>query len=284
MRNNEERFGVQQHQHVDLPPQFTQQNTQQSVGPQLSFVAPTELVDLPSKGKFYPLGHPLKDKTSIEVKQMTAKEEDILTNRSFLKKGVALERLLDSIIIDKSIKAEDLLICDRNAILVSARIAGYGPEYITQIVCPSCEKKVKNKFDLQERFDEVAEEKEFPVELNENGIFKLTLPTTKWVVECRALTGADEKKLVTYLTNKTKEEFTLIDQLKMLIVSIQQVTDKNVLQQAMEVMPAADSKFLRKTYDSIIPNLNLKNTFVCKECEHEEVLEVPLTADFFWPK
>lgn len=283
MRNNEERLGAQIHQQSVIPPQqIFQQN---SAGPQLSFVALTEFVDLPSKGKFYPEGHPLKGKETIEIKQMTAKEEDILTNRSFLKKAIALEKLLESLVVDRSINTSELLICDRNAILVAARITAYGNTYTTQITCPSCEKKIKNSFDLFEKVEDWKEAEEAsPIEVDGNGIFKITLPATKWVVECRALTGTDEKKLLGAITNKTKEEFTLIDQLKMLIVSVQGVQDKAIVSQAIEVMPAADSKYLRKHYDAAIPSLNLRNTFVCKECDHEEVMEVPLTADFFWPK
>lgn len=284
MRNNEERLGVQQHQQSELPPQFLQQSQNPVAQPQLSFVAPTEFVDLPSKGKFYPEGHPLKNKSTLEIKQMTAKEEDVLTNRSFLKKGVALEKLLESIILDRSVNPQDLLICDRNAVFVAARISGYGAEYVTQIQCPSCEKKAKNKFNLLEKAEEWVEETAASVEVSPAGTFKLVLPSTKWVVECRALTGADEKRLLGVLTSKSKEDFTLMDQLKMLVVSIQGVTDRAVVQQALEVMPAADSKYLRKEYDKAIPSLNLKNNFNCKECDHEEVLEVPLTADFFWPK
>jgi len=283
MRNNEDRLGVQQLQQSAIPPpqQFIQQQAQQSQG-QLSFIAPTEFVDLPSKGKLYPIGHPLKDKDTVEIKQMTAREEDILTNRSLLKKGVALEKLLESLIIDKTIKHEDMLICDKNAIYLAARISGYGAEYTTQVVCPSCEKKVRSSFDLQEKLDLFVEES--VAEISENGTFKITLPNTKWVVECRALNGSDEKRMLSAATNKIKEEMSLMDQLRMMVVSIQGVTDKNVIGQALEAMPAIDSKFLRKEYDKTVPALNLKHTFNCKECSHEEVMEVPLTADFFWPK
>jgi hypothetical protein len=282
MRNNEDRLGVQQlQQTASPPPQLIQQQAQQAQG-QLSFIAPTEFVDLPSKGKLYPIGHPLKDKDMVEIKQMTAREEDILTNRSLLKKGVALDKLLESLLIDKTVKHEELLICDKNAVYLAARISGYGPEYTTQVVCPSCEKKVRSSFDLQEKLDLFVEES--LAEISENGTFKISLPSTKWVVECRALNGMDEKRILSSVTNKTKEEMSLMDQLKMMVVSIQGVTDKSVIAQALEAMPAIDSKFLRKEYDKIVPALNLKHTFNCRECGHEEVMEVPLTADFFWPK
>lgn len=278
MRNNEERISANKLRQDQGPPPMPDQNMASF---NLNFITPTELVDLPSKGKFYKSDHPLKNKSSVEIKQMTAKEEDILTNRSFLKKGIALEKLLESIIVDKSINPQDLLVADRNAIFVAARISGYGDSYSTHVVCPSCDKKVKNTFSLTEK---AAEWEENNVEVDDEGCFTVTLPLSKWNVKCRALTGLDEKKLISATVNKTSEDFTLIDQLKMLIVSIQEVDDRSLIEKAIELMPALDSKFLRKSYEKIIPGLNLTDDFSCSSCGHEEVMEVPLTADFFWPK
>ena len=135
MSRNSDRLGAQSVQSSAPPPQITQNN---DANP-FSFVVPTEFVELPSKGKYYPEHHPLHNQETIELKHMTAKEEDILTSRALLKKGVALDRLLDSIIIDKRIKGENLFVGDRNAILLAARISGYGSDYSTKITCPSCE-------------------------------------------------------------------------------------------------------------------------------------------------
>lgn len=280
MRNNEERIGTQKNIHQPEPILNNQQNQQLN----LNFISPTEIVDLPSQGMFYPEDHPLKQKTSIEIKQMTAKEEDILTNRSLLKKGVALERLLESLVVDKSINPLDLLTCDRNAIFLSARISAYGRSYSTQVVCPACEKKSKYSFDLLEKIEIDEEQKnKMQVSVDSNGLFKIELPSTKWVVECRSLNGHDEKKLLN-ANQQSKDQFTLLEQLKLFVVSIQGATDPAILKQALENLPANDSRFLRKQYDSIVPSLQLEGTFVCKDCDYEEVLEVPLTAEFFWPK
>jgi hypothetical protein len=113
-----------------------------------SFVAPTEFVELPSEGKFYASDHPLYNQKTIEIKQMTAKEEDILSSMTLIKNGVALERLLESVIIDKSIKPETLLLGDRNAIIIAARVSGYGMEYRTEIRCPNCQTDQKFGFNL----------------------------------------------------------------------------------------------------------------------------------------
>ena len=92
----------------------------------MAFVAPTEFAQLPSLGQYYPKNHPLHNVESIEIKFMTAKEEDILTSKSLLKKGLTINRLLASVIVDKSINPDDLLVGDRNALLVATRISGYG--------------------------------------------------------------------------------------------------------------------------------------------------------------
>ena len=104
---------------------------------QLNFVLPTEFVELPSKGKFYKEGHPLRNQQTVEIKQMTAKEEDILTSQSLLKQGVAIDRFIQSILV-QDIDVDSLLVGDKNAILIAARMSGYGDTYETGVTCPAC--------------------------------------------------------------------------------------------------------------------------------------------------
>jgi hypothetical protein len=138
MRNNEDRLG---------PPVMedtSAASVQQPTVPQtagLQFVSPTEFVDLPSGGKFYPEGHPLHGKDTLEIKFMTAKEEDILTSKSLLKKGVAIDRMLQNLIVDNNVKLDYLLSGDKNAILIVSRISGYGSEYAVRLSCPACSQK-----------------------------------------------------------------------------------------------------------------------------------------------
>jgi hypothetical protein len=91
------------------------------------FKLPTETVELPSKGLLYPEDSELA-KGIVEIKYMTAKEEDILTNQSYIKNGTVLDKLMKSLIVSK-INYDDLLIGDKNAIMVASRILGYGAEY-----------------------------------------------------------------------------------------------------------------------------------------------------------
>lgn len=268
MRNNEERL-------LGIKKPEDNSSVQQSF---LSYVIPTEYVDLPSKGKLYPVGHPLRDKTSIEIKQMTAKEEDILTSESYIKKGIALEKLLEAIIIDKNIRSETLATVDRAAIFLATRILAYGPEYNSATVCPSCSKQEKHIYDLSNSPSvEYFKNEDM---LTENGTFFIDLPITKWKVECRSLFGRDE---INNSSNKNKNESLVSDQLSMIIVSIEGATERSVLLKALDLMPAKDSKFLREEYRKHMPNVKFSLELNC-ECGYTGEVEVPLTLEFFWPK
>ena len=276
IKNEMDRSGARD-SHQDAPPQKSL----------LDFVSPTDFVELPSKGTFYPEGHPLHNKEVIEIKYMTAKEEDILTSETLLRKGLAIERFLESIILDKQIHPQSLLIGDRNAILIAARISGYGAQYETKMQCPACDAQNEITFDISkpEIYHPNAEGLE-TIKKNEAGNFVFNLPVSKFEVECRLLTGKDEQYLVELKQNKKKkrlQDSTVTDQFKMMILSIQEVTDRDVINKFIDVMPAADARFLRKAYATATPNVKLKDEFSCTSCGHTQELEVPFGADFFWP-
>lgn len=292
MRNNEERLGapMQRQDASPAPQQLAPQLQQTMQSPNLSatplnFVTPTEFVPLPSKGKFYPQHHPLHGKDVIEIKQMTAKEEDILTSRSLLKKGVALDRLIQSLVVDSNINTDSLTIEDRSAIIIAARISAYGADYATSVSCPECGEKNKTSFNLLEKLEPVEEEESTDILINDNGTFSVILPSTKWVVVCRVLNGYDEKNLAKSADKKKEgSDALLLEQLKATIVSIQQVEQRDMVEKALTVLPAADSRFLRKAYSQVVKGVDMRHTFSCKSCDNSTELEVPLTADFFWFK
>lgn len=280
MRNNESRFGF-----GGVGPQSDSDPPIPSKENGLSFITTTEMIDLPTKGRFYPVNHPLHGKTAIEIKHMTAKEEDILSSRSLIEKGVALDKLIQSLIVDKTIPTDSLAMSDRNAILIAARISGYGPEYKIKFTCPSCGVQAQHTFDLMETAQEANAEEENPVELDENCHFTLELPKTKWSVKCRILDGSDEKKIIqNTLMGKKGKEITTTEQLKMIVVGINNVYERSLLEKAVEAMPVVDSKFLRNEYEKVSKNVSLRGQYNCKSCDYEEVVEVPLTQEFFWFK
>jgi len=282
-RNRERSGGVQQH-NTSPPPQAMQNQGGES---DFSFVIPTEFVELPSGGRFYPEGHPLYGEASIEIKQMTAKEEDILTSRSLLKKGVALDRLIKSLIVDRNIDPNTLLVGDRNAILIAARISGYGFAYETKVTCPACGEAQDYAFSLNDAnvYDGGLLLPEMAVS-NEDGTFTTTLPRTKLDITFRLLNGADEKNLLLQMESDRKSrkaETTVTSQLKQIIVAVNGTDDQQAINYLVTNMPSMDTRHLRLAYKTATPNIDLTQDFSCNECDYDQAMEVPLTADFFWP-
>lgn len=279
-RNNEDRLGIKDE--GQTPPILTASD---STSP-LQFVAPTEFVDLPTQGKFYPEGHPLHNKETVEIRYMTAKDEDILTSKTLLKKGVAVDRMLANILVDKNIKIEDLFVGDKNAIIIAARISGYGPEYKTNVTCPSCGATAENEFDLNDILEKGTAEPYNDIQIEADGTFNITLPKTKVVAQCRLVSGKDEKRLEAVAAKRKKHglpENTLTELVKTLVVSLNGETERKVVEGFVDQMPALDSKFLRAAYNRVVPNVDMKHVYGCESCGVETSLDMPFSVSFFWP-
>lgn len=275
MRNNEERLGT------PIPQIDTTAETANS-DKTFNFVVPTEFVDLPSKGRFYPADHPWHNKDSIEIKFMTAREEDILTSKSLLKKGIAIDRFIQSVLVEP-VSVDSILVGDKNAIVVAARISGYGAEYNTTVSCPLCGEKSHYTFDLNTSKVDFALEQKYL----DSGHFIIHLPKINADIECRLLTGADEKRLVQQVELRKKAnlpESVSSDQFRLFIEAVNGSKDQKHINSLVDVLPASDARFLRSEYVKYMPNIDLTQKFVCSHCESEADIEVPLTADFFWPK
>jgi len=256
----------------------------------LSFAVPTEHVELPSQGRYYPEDHPLYNKETVEIKFMTAKEEDILTSPSLVKKGLAIDRLLKSIIVEKNIDPNSLLVGDRNAILVASRVTGYGAEYPIKATCPSCTATTEWTVDLG-TLDSIEggtdNAQGYDVVENSNGTFDITLPKTGVIATVRLMKGKDEKELGAKLQKRKKHklhEANLTEQLNHMIIAVNGSESLNDIRNFINVIPAFDSRYLRNAYTNVVPNVEMKQYFECEECSYEGQLEVPLTAEFFWPK
>ena len=154
---------------------------------------PTEIIDLPSKGKLYPADSPLSS-GRVEMKYMTAKEEDILTSSNLIQKGIVIDTLLRALIISngegKSVNYGDLCIGDKNAIMVAARVLGYGADYPVEMSCPACQNKQKSSIDLASLENKVIDESL----LADGPIFDFHLPASKRDITFKILTHNDEKK------------------------------------------------------------------------------------------
>ena len=267
---------------ADSPAPHVAQNEQL-----LSFTRPTEFVDLPSKGLLYPEGHPLHGVDTLEIKFMTAKEEDILTSKTLIKKGIVIDRLIQSVLVDQNINVDDLLLGDKNAIILATRVTGYGPIYDTGLTCPNCGANFEHSFNLESVQPNSHEDLEDLDVTQENGIFFFDLPISKVNVGVRPLTSGDEKRMEQMSAKKAKlklPETNLTDLLKEIIVVAAGSTDGGLISKFIDVMPAADSRLIREKYKKIIPNIDLTQEATCTKCNAESEVEVPFGADFFFPR
>ncbi len=279
-RNNLERTKAPA---ADSPALTTQTNPADDL---FSFVTPTEFVDLPSQGKFYAEDHPLHGVESIEIRHMTAKEEDILTSETLLRKGVAIDRLLQSVVVDKDLQIDDLLVGDKNALLVATRITGFGPDYAVTLTCPSCASPNETEIDLTSLACAASETPD-AAQLTGDGTYKVTLPSTEITVELKLLTSGDERKILQSAEKRKKlklPENNSTTLLNALIVSANDVTDRAMIAKLVGLLPLRDAQFARATYEAIKPDLDMGFPFTCESCNHTTRMEMPLTAEFFWPK
>jgi hypothetical protein len=237
---------------------------------------PTETVTLPSKGLLYSKDSPLA-KGEIEMKYMTAREEDILTNINYLRNGTVIDKLLQSLIVTK-INYNDLLIGDKNAILVAARILGYGKDYVVQ----SEGKEVT--VDLTKLKD-----KEVDYSLFESGVneFTFTLPKSGNVVTFKFLTHGDEQKIEAEIKGlqkiKPDSASDVTTRLKHMILSVNGKRDQKDIRDFVDnYLLAPDSRALRQYYSKITPDINLKYK---PEDENYigEGIDIPISPNFFWP-
>ena len=237
---------------------------------------PTEVVDLPSKGLLYPKDSPLSS-GKIEIKYMTAREEDILTSANLIKQGVVVEKLLESLIVDKSIKVDDLLIGDKNAILIASRVLAYGKEYEVEI------EGQKVVVDLTKLKDKVLDESIISDGVNE---FEFELPATKRKLTFRLLTSGDEKTIDEEVKGYEKLHgigYELTTRLKQQIVSVDGDTKRASINSFIDnEFLSRDSIAFRAHVASIMPDVDMTSTFTDADGNEKE-FTVPMTVTFLWP-
>lgn len=240
---------------------------------------PTETVDLPSRGIFYPEDSPLRSGT-IDLHYMTAKHEDILTSPNLIQKGIVLDKLIDALIATKGVKTSDLLIGDLNAVMVSARILGYGKDYEVSMECPGCGNMVEQMVNLSElSTTNIPEDNQTPD-------FTIILPISKAEVVVKLLTRGDEltidKELKALKKINSEVESEATTRLKAMIVSINGDTSKSTIWQFVDNMLVKDARYLREQYKSKIPDVDFEIPVECT-CGTEQRGRLPIGPSFFWP-
>ena len=264
-----------------------QQYEQQKVS---EYKFPTEIIELPSKGLIYPQDNPLSS-GKVEMKYMTAREEDILTTQSYVRDGTVLDRLFKSMIMGNgnglSVKYDDLVVGDKNAIMVAARILGYGKDYQISINDPFSNKQQKETIDLSQ-FENKEYDGSNQTELHKNE-FSYTLPNSQRVVVFKLATEASEKYVKRQLDiskkSKDKTSRELTTRLKSVIISVDGEVDKKYISDFVDnELFALDSKSLRKYIKEVSPDIDLTYEFISDETGERREMGMPMGASFFWPE
>jgi len=251
-----------------------------------NWTVPVESVPLPSSGKIYPQNSGLFNRELVQIKAMTAQEEDILMSRALIKEGTVLTHLINSCLIDKSINSKDLIAGDRNALLVAIRITGYGADYRVEVSCPECNTKQTSAFDLSD-----LDIKRLTIEPITPGTnqFEYTLPVSKKRVIFKFMTGRDEEEQSTILERRRKAmpdiqiDTIITSRLEFAILSIENVQDRNKTNTFIKSMPALDSRSLRNYISDNEPGIDMTGKFRCSHCSANTQVSLPLGSSFFWP-
>jgi len=243
---------------------------------------PTEVVELPSKGYFYPKDSPLAS-GKVEMKYMTAREEDILTSPNLLKQGIAIDKLLEALIVDKKINIGDLLIGDKNALIVAARILAYGKMY-EFITFDDSGEEVNATVDLTTLNDKEIDFTGLTEGVNE---FSFTLPNSERTITLKFLTHKDEKELERETTALKKVSnsivTTMTSRMKRIIVSIDGNTERAAIINFVDTeLLSVDALEIRRYLASITPDVNMTTKATYADGTESEVV-VQVTAQFFWP-
>jgi len=239
------------------------------------FKFPTEIIDLPSRGLLYPKDSPLAS-GKLEMKYMTAKEEDILTNQNYIQRGIVIDKLLQSLIVSK-VDYSELITGDQNAVMIAARILGYGKDYEFSYGGQ------KHTIDLTTLEDRQFDESLITPNVNE---FSYELPFTKTKITFKVMTVGDEEKVKKELDGLKKIDKNLNPELstrlKFMITSVEGNRELGVIRNFVDNgLLARDSKALREYVKKVQPDIDLNITVDVNDVEED--ITLPITVSFFWP-
>lgn len=249
-----------------------------------TFEFPTQVISLPSEGKVYAESNPL-NKGTVEIKYLTAKEEDILADKNLITKGIVLDKLLESIVVQQNVNADDLIIGDKNAIYLAARILGYGADYDVEITDPFSGDRQKVTIDLS-----AVQTKDIDfTKLSPLNKYDFTLPSGTQIT-FKLLTHKDEKDItsemqaIARLTKGKGATSEVTTRLKYMVLAVNGNTDRAYVNGwVLNQFLAKDVKAFREHIREISPDLNMKFDFVSEATGETEALDIPFGIDFFYP-
>ena len=293
MSRNRKRTQVQQQVNIpQKPPQpEIPQPTQHDNPFGISFVVPTEIIKLPSAGLLYEKTNPLFGITEVEVKAVTAAEEDIMINDSFIQQGIVFDKLIDAIMITPNVRAKDMMDCDKIAVLMSARRTGYGDIVDFDAVCDACNSNYEAEVSLSSILSKNEEKRYKPSGddecsyLESSNTFSFKLPSTGLEINMKLLSPSDLDLLSA--TRQQKEKLNLpfnetLEFIRMVIVSVQGVVDRTSINKLCEVLPAQDARKIKEIHSRNIPKIDTTQLTTCPHCGHDQEKEVPFSLGWFW--
>lgn len=274
---------------------FKEQKVQQEDISENQFI---ELVKLPSRGKLYGEDHPLCDEEFVEIKHMTAVEENVLSSTGLLKSGKFVDVLMKSVLKNKSIETDDLFTGDKNAILIATRVAAFGPDYKVNLVCSNlrCGKDYIGNFKLDQLEIKFFDEQDVSgAEIVGKNLFEVLLPVSKSKVRFKLLTqrSYDEiekaqenrkKALMKSRINPSEVDTFATDKLIKCVESVDGKTSKEFISRWVSKLPIKDSRKISALMKKIEPKIIMKQELVCPHCQNKKEVNMPLTVDFFWPE
>ena len=246
-----------------------------------SYPFATEVITLPSEGLCYPESSPLS-KGQLTIKLLTAKEEDILTSVNLIRKGQHINKMLESVVVEPGVSIDDILVGDKNAILVATRMLAFGADYDVNVDDPETGEPVSVTVDLSQ-----IQTKDIDRDLlNRKNEYDFILPQSKKEIKFKLLTHGDEmaiNKDVEAIEKLTKNSGEITARYRRQIVEVDGVRDfGHISNFVTNGLLAGDSKALRKYANSITPDLDLKFKYTTASGE-EEALRIPFGVDFFYP-
>jgi hypothetical protein len=248
------------------------------------YAPPVSTVRLPSRGLVYPPENPLYLAETIDIKAVTAKEENILSSPVLIKKGTVLSTLMRACITNRTVDPDSMLVGDRNAVLVAIRVSAYGPKYQARISCPSCGETADHDFDLS-RLGLKSLDVD-PCGGPGSNEFEFTLPISCRRVKFRMLDANGITRLdkdTEAVKKKTGQEQNVTLRLIAQVTELQGVADPKNLPNALGNLSAQDSRALRLYMDKIAPGVDMEQEYECASCGITSEVEIPIGTEFFWP-
>jgi hypothetical protein len=266
----------------NLDPQFSRGLGPQPHQSQKSYPFPTEVISLPSKGLCYPETHPLS-KGELTIKLMTAKEEDILTSSNLIRKGIHIDKLLESVVVEPGVKIDDILVGDKSAILVASRVLAFGADYPITVTDKYTGEEVEVNVDLSKiEIKELDESK-----LNRNNEYEFVLPQSNTPIKFKLLTHGDElaiNKDIEAISKVSQYSAEITARYRRIITEVNGSRDLSVIADFVtNKLLARDSKALRKHMNELTPDLNFTFNYTYPSTGETEALGIPFGVDFFYP-